>query len=76
MKGQKKGIFLAPLSDNDLNDLFWINQNVIDCDIHNEVPNIEVLKPYLSIGGPISRNQLSVGQTQMIIQKGPQLQWL
>ena len=39
---------MAPLSDNDLNDLFWINQNVIDCDIHNEVPNIEVLKPYLS----------------------------
>ena len=39
---------MVTLPAKHLNDLFWINQNVIDCDIHNEVPSIDVLKPYLS----------------------------
>lgn len=27
---------------------FWSGRRVIDCDLHNEVPSLEVLKPYLA----------------------------
>jgi len=39
---------VVPVSGEKAQQPFWSGRPVIDCDLHNEVPSLEVLKPYLA----------------------------